>query len=91
MKAVDLMNEKTKIKAFNERSLTKLKTKCVKDAHKSTNNNIIHIHIRFVDESLKTLLTDNITFENNILTKPSINKLKNITYVLKSVKNIRFL
>ncbi len=31
-----------------------LKTKCMKDCLKSTNNNIIRVYIRFVDESLKT-------------------------------------
>ena len=56
-----------------------LKTKCMKDCLKSTNNNIIRVYIRFVDESLKTLLTDSITFENNTLTKSTINKLKNIS------------
>ena len=56
-----------------------LKTKSMKDCLKSTNNNIIRVYIRFVDESLKTLLTDSITFENNTLTKSTINKLKNIS------------
>lgn len=56
-----------------------LKTKQMKDVLKSTNINIIRVHIRFVDESLKTLLTDSITFENNTLNKTTINKLKNIS------------
>ena len=56
-----------------------LKMKCMKDCLKSTNSNIIRVHIRFVDESLKTLLTDSITFENNTLTKTTINKFKNIS------------
>ena len=56
-----------------------LKTKCMKDVLKSTNINIIRVHIRFVDESLKTLLTDSITFENNTLNKTTINKFKNIS------------
>ena len=56
-----------------------LKTKCMKDVHKSTNINTIRVYIRFVDESLKTLLTDSITFENNTLTKSSMNKFKNIS------------
>ena len=56
-----------------------LKMRCMKDCLKSTNSNIIRVHIRFVDESLKTLLTDSITFENNTLTKTTINKFKNIS------------
>ena len=56
-----------------------LKMKCMKDCLKSTNSNIIRVHIRFVDESLKTLLTDSITFENNTLNKTTINKFKNIS------------
>ena len=54
-----------------------LKTKQMKDVLKSTN--IIRVYIRFVDESLKTLLTDSITFENNTLNKTTINKFKNIS------------
>ena len=55
-----------------------MKTKCMKDVNKSTNVNTIRVYIRFVDESLKTLLTDSITFENNTLNKSSMNKFKNI-------------
>ena len=51
----------------------------MKGVLKSTKNSIICIYIRFVDESLKTLLTDSITLENNTLAKSTINKLKNIS------------
>lgn len=54
-------------KAFEFKFDYSLKTKCTKDVLKSTNNNIICVYIRFVDESLKTLLTDSIPFKNNIL------------------------
>ena len=47
--------------------------------YKSININSIRVYIRFFDESLKTLHTDSITFENKTLTKSSINKLKNIS------------
>lgn len=41
-------------------------------------NNIIKVKVTFIDKDMNTLLTTNITFENNILNKTCAKKLVNI-------------
>ena len=79
----EYINDVKGYKAVEFKFSYSLKSKPVKGVNRTIDRtidiNVIHIRIRFVDESLKTLLIDNITFENNTLTKSTINKLKNIS------------
>ena len=75
----EYINDVKGYKAVEFKFSYSLKSKPVKGVNRTFDINVIHIRIRFVDESLKTLLIDNITFENNTLTKSTINKLKNIS------------
>ena len=79
----EYINDVKGYKAVEFKFSYSLKSKPVKSVNRTIDRtfdiNVIHIRIRFVDESLKTLLIDNITFENNTLTKSTINKLKNIS------------
>ena len=79
----EYINDVKGYKAVEFKFSYSLKSKPVKGVNRTFDRtidiNVIHIRIRFVDESLKTLLIDNITFENNTLTKSTINKLKNIS------------
>lgn len=54
-------------------------TRMDKKSGKTLINNIIKVNIKFIDNECNTLLTDTLTFENNVLSKACANKLQHIS------------